>query len=165
MKTAAHALSPDSQPETQHQTRKNEEAAPGSPTPRAGRVRQGPGWALVSGGPGPRAPGPRAGPPRVAGRGSREGRGGLCPRNPRGRGLGWETQEAWPPTRPGVPLPKPRGSSRRSGEAVCLLQPPGGQTGRTHFRSLPSTSHPPGGQKGPRLNPETKLTAALWPWG
>ncbi|XP_068847271.1 nutritionally-regulated adipose and cardiac enriched protein homolog [Capricornis sumatraensis] len=43
MKTAAHALSPDSQPETQHQTRKNEEAAPGSPTPRAGREgRKGP---------------------------------------------------------------------------------------------------------------------------
>ncbi|XP_061251505.1 nutritionally-regulated adipose and cardiac enriched protein homolog isoform X2 [Bos javanicus] len=43
MKTAAHALSPDSRPETQHQTRKNEEAAPGSPTPRAGREgRKGP---------------------------------------------------------------------------------------------------------------------------
>ena len=47
MKTAAHALSPDSLPETRHQTRKNEDAAPGSPTPRAGRVRQGPGWALI----------------------------------------------------------------------------------------------------------------------
>ncbi|XP_055273624.1 nutritionally-regulated adipose and cardiac enriched protein homolog [Moschus berezovskii] len=43
MKTAAHALSPDSRPETQHQTRKDEEAAPGSPTPRAGREgRKGP---------------------------------------------------------------------------------------------------------------------------
>ncbi|XP_015314817.1 nutritionally-regulated adipose and cardiac-enriched protein homolog isoform X2 [Bos taurus] len=43
MKTAVHALSPDSRPETQHQTRKNEEAAPGSPTPRAGREgRKGP---------------------------------------------------------------------------------------------------------------------------
>ncbi|KAM9711075.1 nutritionally-regulated adipose and cardiac enriched protein homolog [Dama dama] len=37
MKTAAHALSPNSRPETQHQTRKNEEAAPGSPMPRAAR--------------------------------------------------------------------------------------------------------------------------------
>ena len=54
MKTAEHALSPDSRPETQHQTRKNEEAAPGTPTtPRAGRVRQGPGRALVSGAQGP----------------------------------------------------------------------------------------------------------------
>ncbi|KAB1277209.1 Nutritionally-regulated adipose and cardiac-enriched protein-like protein [Camelus dromedarius] len=43
MKTAAHALSPDSQPETQHQTRKDEETAPGSPMPRAGRVRRDPG--------------------------------------------------------------------------------------------------------------------------
>nr|XP_006219766.2 nutritionally-regulated adipose and cardiac enriched protein homolog [Vicugna pacos] len=44
MKTAAHALSPDSQPETQHQTRKDEETAPGSPMPRAGREgdRKGP---------------------------------------------------------------------------------------------------------------------------
>ncbi|XP_044788723.2 nutritionally-regulated adipose and cardiac enriched protein homolog [Bubalus bubalis] len=44
MKTAEHALSPDSRPETQHQTRKNEEAAPGTPTtPRAGREgRKGP---------------------------------------------------------------------------------------------------------------------------
>ncbi|XP_059953913.1 nutritionally-regulated adipose and cardiac enriched protein homolog [Mesoplodon densirostris] len=43
MKTAAHALSPDSLPETRHQTRKNEEAAPGSPMLRAGRDdRKGP---------------------------------------------------------------------------------------------------------------------------
>ncbi|XP_043290206.1 nutritionally-regulated adipose and cardiac enriched protein homolog isoform X1 [Cervus elaphus] len=43
MKTAAHALSPNSRPETQHQTRKNEEAAPGSPMPRAAREgRKGP---------------------------------------------------------------------------------------------------------------------------
>ncbi|XP_068403031.1 nutritionally-regulated adipose and cardiac enriched protein homolog [Eschrichtius robustus] len=44
MKTAAHALSPDSLPETRHQTRKNEDAAPGSPTLRAGREgdRKGP---------------------------------------------------------------------------------------------------------------------------
>ncbi|XP_032338695.1 nutritionally-regulated adipose and cardiac enriched protein homolog isoform X3 [Camelus ferus] len=44
MKTAAHALSPDSQPETQHQTRNDEETAPGSPMPRAGREggRKGP---------------------------------------------------------------------------------------------------------------------------
>ncbi|XP_007100420.1 nutritionally-regulated adipose and cardiac enriched protein homolog [Physeter macrocephalus] len=44
MKTAAHALSPDSLPETRHQTRKNEEVAPGSPTLRAGREddRKGP---------------------------------------------------------------------------------------------------------------------------
>ncbi|KAM9090925.1 nutritionally-regulated adipose and cardiac enriched protein homolog [Megaptera novaeangliae] len=44
MKTAAHALSPDALPETRHQTRKNEDAAPGSPTLRAGREgdRKGP---------------------------------------------------------------------------------------------------------------------------
>ncbi|XP_057589460.1 nutritionally-regulated adipose and cardiac enriched protein homolog [Hippopotamus amphibius kiboko] len=44
MKTAAHALSPNSQPETRHQTRKNEEAALGSPMPRAAREgeRKGP---------------------------------------------------------------------------------------------------------------------------
>ncbi|XP_004262493.1 nutritionally-regulated adipose and cardiac enriched protein homolog [Orcinus orca] len=44
MKTAAHALSPDSLPETRHRTRKNEEAAPGSPVLRAGREddRKGP---------------------------------------------------------------------------------------------------------------------------
>lgn len=67
--------------------------------------------------------------------------------------------------RPGVPLQKPRGGSRHAGEAACLLQPPGGQTGGSHFRSLPSTSHPPGGQKGPRLDPETKPAGALRPWG
>lgn len=91
MKTAAHALSPDSRPETQHQTRKNEEAAPGSPTPRAGRVRQGPGRALVSGGPRPRAQARELG---LRGRRRKEAGLGLCPRNPSGRGLGWETQEA-----------------------------------------------------------------------
>ncbi|XP_047652945.1 nutritionally-regulated adipose and cardiac enriched protein homolog [Phacochoerus africanus] len=37
MKTAAHALSPDSRPKTRLQTRRNEEAAPGSQTPGAGR--------------------------------------------------------------------------------------------------------------------------------
>ncbi|KAM7158165.1 nutritionally-regulated adipose and cardiac enriched protein homolog isoform 1-T4 [Molossus nigricans] len=37
MRTAAPALSPDSRPETRHQTRKNVETAPGSPVPRAGR--------------------------------------------------------------------------------------------------------------------------------
>ncbi|XP_022431657.1 nutritionally-regulated adipose and cardiac enriched protein homolog [Delphinapterus leucas] len=44
MKTAAHALSPDSLPETRHRTRKNEEAAPGSPVLGAGREddRKGP---------------------------------------------------------------------------------------------------------------------------
>ncbi|TKC42528.1 hypothetical protein EI555_012760, partial [Monodon monoceros] len=36
--TAAHALSPDSLPETRHRTRKNEEAAPGSPVLGAGRM-------------------------------------------------------------------------------------------------------------------------------
>uniref|UniRef100_A0A8D0N1G8 Nutritionally-regulated adipose and cardiac enriched protein homolog n=1 Tax=Sus scrofa TaxID=9823 RepID=A0A8D0N1G8_PIG len=37
MKTAAHALSPDSRPKTRHQTRRNEEEVPGSQTPGAGR--------------------------------------------------------------------------------------------------------------------------------
>ncbi|XP_077766916.1 nutritionally-regulated adipose and cardiac enriched protein homolog isoform X6 [Canis aureus] len=37
MRTAGRALSPDSPPETRHQTRTNGEAAPGSPMPRAGR--------------------------------------------------------------------------------------------------------------------------------
>ncbi|XP_041615908.1 nutritionally-regulated adipose and cardiac enriched protein homolog isoform X4 [Vulpes lagopus] len=37
MRTAGRALSPDSRPETRHQTRTNGEAAPGSPMPRAGR--------------------------------------------------------------------------------------------------------------------------------
>ncbi|XP_040334312.1 nutritionally-regulated adipose and cardiac enriched protein homolog isoform X1 [Herpailurus yagouaroundi] len=37
MRTAGQTLSPDSRPETRHQTRKNEEAAPSSPQPGAGR--------------------------------------------------------------------------------------------------------------------------------
>ncbi|XP_058423952.1 nutritionally-regulated adipose and cardiac enriched protein homolog [Diceros bicornis minor] len=37
MRTAAQALSPDSRPETQHQTSKDEAAAPGTWLPRAGR--------------------------------------------------------------------------------------------------------------------------------
>nr|XP_055159639.1 nutritionally-regulated adipose and cardiac enriched protein homolog isoform X1 [Nyctereutes procyonoides]XP_055159640.1 nutritionally-regulated adipose and cardiac enriched protein homolog isoform X1 [Nyctereutes procyonoides]XP_055159641.1 nutritionally-regulated adipose and cardiac enriched protein homolog isoform X1 [Nyctereutes procyonoides]XP_055159642.1 nutritionally-regulated adipose and cardiac enriched protein homolog isoform X1 [Nyctereutes procyonoides] len=37
MRTAGRGLSPDSRPETRHQTRTNGEAAPGSPMPRAGR--------------------------------------------------------------------------------------------------------------------------------
>ncbi|XP_066129450.1 nutritionally-regulated adipose and cardiac enriched protein homolog isoform X2 [Saccopteryx bilineata] len=37
MRTAARAWSPDSRPETRRQTRKDVEAAPGSPMPRAGR--------------------------------------------------------------------------------------------------------------------------------
>ncbi|XP_035584026.1 nutritionally-regulated adipose and cardiac enriched protein homolog isoform X2 [Zalophus californianus] len=37
MRPTGRALSPDSRPETRHHTRKNEEAAPGSPMPRAGR--------------------------------------------------------------------------------------------------------------------------------
>lgn len=101
MKTAEHALSPDSRPETQHQTRKNEEAAPGTPTtPRAGRVRQGPGRALVSGAQGPLHLARELG---LLGRQGKEAGVGLCPRNPRGRGLGWETQEAWPTPPPGGP--------------------------------------------------------------
>ena len=49
MRTTAQTLSPDSRPETPHQTRKNEEAAPGTAMPRVGRVRQGPKQALVPG--------------------------------------------------------------------------------------------------------------------
>lgn len=87
MKTAAHALSPDSLPETRHQTRKNEAAAPGSPVLGAGRVRQGPGWAL----------GWRRGPRLEAGRESRRGKCGPCPfpelsaapGPPGGKWLGW----------------------------------------------------------------------------
>ncbi|XP_040497172.1 nutritionally-regulated adipose and cardiac enriched protein homolog [Ursus maritimus] len=37
MRTAGRALSPDSQPDTRHRTRKNERAAPSSPIPRAER--------------------------------------------------------------------------------------------------------------------------------
>ncbi|XP_044087238.1 nutritionally-regulated adipose and cardiac enriched protein homolog [Neovison vison] len=37
MKPAGQSLSPSSRPETRHHTRKNEEAAPGWPMPRAGR--------------------------------------------------------------------------------------------------------------------------------
>lgn len=121
MKTAAHALSPDSQPETQHQTRKNEEAAPGSPTPRAGEGAAGPraGAGLW----GPRAPCTWSkGWASCGWRGERKerGRGGPAPGTPGGEGWVGETQEAWPSARPGVPLPKPRGSSRRSGELPGL---------------------------------------------
>lgn len=71
MRTAGQTLSPDSRPETRHQTRKNEEAAPSSPQPGAGRVRQGPGQAPI--------PGSAVWASAGAGRGSRGGRLGPCP--------------------------------------------------------------------------------------
>ena len=64
-------MSPDSRPETRHQTRKNEEAAPSSPQPGAGRVRQGPGQAPI--------PGSAVWASAGVGRGSRGGRLGPCP--------------------------------------------------------------------------------------
>ncbi|XP_046503004.1 nutritionally-regulated adipose and cardiac enriched protein homolog isoform X2 [Equus quagga] len=40
MRTTAQTLSPDSRPETPHQTRKNEEAAPGTAMPRVGKSQE-----------------------------------------------------------------------------------------------------------------------------
>ncbi|XP_027954920.1 nutritionally-regulated adipose and cardiac enriched protein homolog [Eumetopias jubatus] len=59
MRPTGRALSPDSRPETRHHTRKNEEAAPGSPMPRAGREgdRRCPPSILRRSGPGCRSHG------------------------------------------------------------------------------------------------------------
>uniref|UniRef100_F7AYN0 Chromosome 24 C14orf180 homolog n=1 Tax=Equus caballus TaxID=9796 RepID=F7AYN0_HORSE len=103
MRTTAQTLSPDSRPETPHQTRKNEEAAPGTAMPRVGRSQED----------------------------DRTCPSSILRRSPRGRrGQGTEPQRTSRHVRFHEPLevavhsssrPRPRGSSLLLRLSVCVL--------------------------------------------